>query len=398
MARILISWELGGDYGHLSRLLPVARELQRRGHDPMFAVRDLGGAQAILGPHRLQWLQAPLWIGQVTNLPPAISHPELLMRFGFLHAIGLTGICRAWRSLIELVSPQLLLFDHAPTGLLATRGLGIPRINIGDGFSIPPQTRPLPPYRWWQKENMGRVQDSERHAWQTANEVLFALGAPPLQNFAELTVCEETLLCTFKELDHYPSRNASTYLGPMYSLGQGLPIEWPGPGVKRVFAYIKPGYQGTEHALEALARSGAFVAAHVPGASKQMLARYNASHMTISAVPYSMETASAGCDLCVCHGGAGTSAAMLIAGKPLLLLPMQLEQMMTAKRVEQLGAGISVPPESAAQVLRFLKRALNEEALAEHAREFADSHRNYDPAATACLVADRCESLLAQRA
>ena len=53
MAKILFAWELGGDYGHLARLLPLARELLARGHRPIFVLRDLLGAEAILAPHGL---------------------------------------------------------------------------------------------------------------------------------------------------------------------------------------------------------------------------------------------------------------------------------------------------------------------------------------------------------
>jgi hypothetical protein len=394
MSRVLFCWELGGDYGHLSRQLPVALELQRRGHEPVFAVRDLTGAEAILGPHGLRWLQAPLWIGQLTNLPPAISYPELLMRFGFLDARGLTGICRAWRNLVELVSPQALVLDHAPTALLATRGLGLPRLNLGDGFCIPPRMRPLPAFRWWQRENAARLQDSERHAWQTANQVLITLGAPPLVDFSEIAVCDANVFCTFRELDHYPERPDCDYAGPIFSLGQGISVTWPQVGEQRIFAYLKPGFTDLERVLEALSKSPASVLAHVPGASRQMLTRFNTANMAVSERPLDMQQASAQCDLAVCHGGAGTTAAMLLAGKPLLLLPMQMEQTMTAKRLETLGVALAMPREAVAQAPRFLKRTLAEPSLAARARSFALDHSSYDQRATVHLAADRCESLL----
>ena len=71
-----------------------------RGHKPLFVVRDLLGAEAILSPHQMRIFQAPLWLGHVTHLPEPISYPEMLMRFGYLNARALTGICRAWRNLV----------------------------------------------------------------------------------------------------------------------------------------------------------------------------------------------------------------------------------------------------------------------------------------------------------
>lgn len=398
MALVLFAWELGGDYGHLARLLPVAQSLQSRGHTVAFAVRDLLGAEAILAPHGIRTFQAPLWIGHVTNLPDPMSYPEMLMRFGFLNARALTGICRAWRNLVALLKPDLLVLDHAPTALLATRGLGLPRINFGDGFCIPPPSRPMPPFRWWQRENLVRLQDSERHAVAAANQVLQTLDAPPLIGMADLQQCDDTLLCTFPALDHYPDRPAASYLGPIYTLGQGLQQPWPGATpAPRVFAYLKSAYAGLEAVLSALQGSGAQVLAHVSGAARQTLTRFSAGTMRVLPDPLQMAQMAGECDLAVCHGGAGTTAAMLLAGKPLLLLPMQMEQTMTARRLAALGAAVAVPPDATGQLPRVLKKVLADSALLAAAQTFAGAHADYDQHATIAAAADRCEVLLGTR-
>lgn len=394
MARVLFAWELGGDYGHLSRLLPLARELATRGHEPVFVVRDLMGAEAVLAPHGMRWHQAPLWIGQVTNLPPPVSYAELLMRFGFLNATALTGICRAWRNLVELLAPALIVLDHAPTALLATRGIGVPRLNFGDGFCIPPMARPLPPFRWWEREqNAARLADSDAKAWSVANEVLGTLSAPLLTGLADLRRCDDTLLCTFAELDHYPQRAPETYLGPVFSLGQGAPAVWPEGDAPRIFAYLKPVAE-LDGVLQALKASHARVLAHVPGAARRTLARHASAQMLFSEPALDMEQARTTCDLALCHGGAGTTAAMLLAGKPLLVLPLQMEQTMTARRLEALGAGIGVTPDRFGQLPRALAKALGDPALKSAAQQFAQAHAGYDQSATVTAAADRCEALL----
>jgi UDP:flavonoid glycosyltransferase YjiC (YdhE family) len=409
MATILFVWELGGDYGHLSRLLPVALELARRGHTPVFAVRDLMGAEAILAPHHIRVFQAPLWLGQVTNLPEPISYAEMLMRFGFLNARALTGICRAWRHLVDVIKPDLLVLDHAPTALLATRGLGLPKVNLGDGFCIPPTARPIPHFRWWQRENMARLADSEQHALACANAVLLALDAPPMLGLADLATCDDTLLCTFAELDHYENdangvnnathtgRSSQDYLGPIFSLGQGAEVTWPQADGPRIFAYLKGGYPGLENilaALHALDSVKASVLVHVAGVARQTVQRFSSAQMVVSGEPLSMAQASAGCDLALCHGGGGTTAAMLLAGKPLMLFPMQMEQTMTARRLMALGAAASVTPEATAQLPRLLKRMLADAGPQKAAQKFAQSHADYDQQATIRQAADRCEAQL----
>ena len=46
----------------------------------------------------------------------------------------------------------------------------------------------------------------------------------------------------------------------------------------------------------------------------------------------------------ICHAGVGTVETLVTAGKPVLALPQHLEQMMTAKRLAALGAGLVVDP------------------------------------------------------
>lgn len=394
MARILFAWELGSDYGHLARLLPVAMTLRARGHEPVFAVRDLMGAEALLTPHGFAAHQAPLWLGRLTNLPPPLHYAELLMRFGYLHAQALAGICRAWRHMAALLRPGLVVFDHAPTALLALRGAGLPRLNLGDGFCIPPPLQPLPPFPGAQPGHAARLRESEQRALATANAVLDVLGGPPLGALAELAGCDAQLLCTFPELDHYPARTDAEYVGPIFTLGQGCTMDWPGGAGPRVFAYLKPTYPALDAVLTALQASPARVLAHVPGAARQTLQRHATERLRFSDQALDMEGMRSQCDLAIGHGGAGTTAAMLLAGKPMLLLPMQMEQVMAARRVAALGAAGVVVPEAAAQFAQPLAHALADRTRASAAAAFAARHAGYDQAATVARVADRCEALL----
>lgn len=394
MARYLFAWELGGDYGHLARLLPVALALRARGHEVVFAVRDLMGAETLIQPHGLATYQAPLWLRKVTRMPDAISYPELLMRFGYLHATALTGVCRAWRNMIELLQPDAVVLDHAPTALLATRGMKLARINFGDGFCIPPASQPMPHFRWWQGENMARLLDSEKHALANANEVLTALGAPTLSGMGALRECDVTLMCTFPELDHYPQRGPQDYLGPIYTLGTGADPAWPTADGARIFAYLKPGHGLLDAMLDALHKSGARALVHIPGAARQTLTRFDHGKVHLSTAPLPMERMARECDLALCHGGAGTTAALLLAGKPMLLVPSQMEQAMTAHRIAAMGAAQVVTPDTAIHFPKMLAAAIGSTAMRAAARAFADAHPSYDQKATIATAADRCESAL----
>ena len=97
MATIALIWELGSDYGHIGRFLPIAQALRERGHRPVMVLRDISRADEMLSPYGLDYLQAPLWLPPVNGLPPAINFTESLFLFGFLQPAGLLSITRAWR-------------------------------------------------------------------------------------------------------------------------------------------------------------------------------------------------------------------------------------------------------------------------------------------------------------
>lgn len=396
MARILFAWELGGAYGHIARMLPLALELRRRGHRPVLALRELIAADRLLGRHGLVWYQAPLWIGRATNLPAPRSHAELLMHFGFLDPQALLSISRTWRHLVDGLAPELIVFDYAPTALLATRGLPVARFNLAQGFFVPPAGAPLPAFQWWKPPPAPQLADAERQVLNVVNQVAYELGAPLLGGLREVLTCPDEVMTTWPELDHYPARKAADYVGPIFDLGSGEPVSWlqPERARPRVFGYLKPDYAGLVHVLDALAASDASVLVHVPGAARRTVERYTSARMRVSAQPFDMDAVARSCDLALLHAGLGSVCAMLLAGKPMLLFPQHTEQEMMARRVRDLGAAIVLSEASAAQMPRLLRRALDDTTLAAAATRFAAAHSGYDQTDTVAALADRCEALL----
>lgn len=397
MARFAFIWELGGAYGHLGRMIPVARDLRERGHEVVFIIRELVEAERLLGPHGFSWFQAPLWIGRVMNLPDPLSHAELLMGFGFLDPPALLSICRAWRNLLGLLAVDALLVDYSPTAVLAARGLGLPQLNLANGFQVPPAARPLPPLRWWQKAPPARLLDSEQQVLHVANQVLYELGAPPVEGLLDILSGSADVFATLPELDHYPGRSGGDFVGPIYALGRGEDVHWPAKGVLKVFAYLKPDYGGLDALLAALGQLDASVLVHIPGVSRRTIEKFGSDSLRISREPLDIEQARRSCDVAVLHAGLSTVAAVLLAGKPVLLFPQQLEQTMFARSVEALGVAVAIPEAAAGQFPRLVKRALADASLWDKARQFAAKYEAFDQADAIRAVADRCEALLVAR-
>jgi len=395
MSRILLAWELGLGLGHTSRLGPLAVALARRGHEPVLALKDLTAASGpgfdgASGPI----LQAPVWVNEVGGLPAPIGMAETLLRFGFYDASALAALARGWRNLVSLVRPDLILFDHAPTALLATRGLGVPRALFGDGFCSPPRAEPWPPYRWWAAGSTARHLDATRHVLRIANEALGRLGAPPLERLSDLYATDEDFLLALPEIDHYPERRDSRYWGPVFASGSGIEPSWPIAGERRLFAYVSPSAPWFAALMDALKRCGASVLVFAPGVAPRTASACSGATMTVSDRPFDMARIREQCDVAVTQSGMGTASALLLAGKPQLMIPQFVERMMLARRIEALGAGIVVAADGAGiDFRRPLTRLLTDATLAAAAAAFAERHRDHDPARTIDAVADRCIEL-----
>ena len=150
MSRILFAWELGANYGHLTRMAPIAEKLRGAGHQVFFAVRDMRSAAEILGPKGFAFTQAPIPSGRPRPKSGPGNHAEMLALEGYADRVTLWGMARGWISLAQLFRAELVVADHAPGALLAAWILGLPRAQIGSGFEIPPSGLPLPAIRPWE--------------------------------------------------------------------------------------------------------------------------------------------------------------------------------------------------------------------------------------------------------
>lgn len=395
MALILFTWELGGGLGHLSRARLLALALRKRGHEPVFAFQDLSHAEALFGQEGFACYQAPLWMPRVAGLPHAATFAELLFRFGYLDPDGLLGVVRAWRGLFDLLQPDLLIADHAPTALLAARGMNMPKVQFGNGFAVPPRLCPMPPFRTWEKIDALRIEHSENRALASVNHVLRRLNQPRLNAFMDLFEVDEDFLCIWPELDHYPQRPISHYWGSTMLLNEGVLPVWPMGDGKRIFAYLKGDFAYLEPVLQALKALPYPTLIYAAGISPALVSRYQSANLAFASQPVGMDAIRRQADLMVCHGGDATVAAALLAGKPLMVLPMHAEQYGAAQNVERLGAGLNVAPDNYKPDYRKLfKRLLSEPAFTQKAQDFAEKYSGFDSAVQIAQIADRCEELL----
>lgn len=398
MSTILYAWELGADYGHVNSFLPVARQLRAQGHRLVLAVKDLARIQSLAGARDFEIVQAPVWLYEVGGLPePMVCYTDMLHRFGYLDDIGLLGLTKAWRALFALIRPRLLIADHAPTALLAARDLPFRRAVYGNGFLTPPRTTPLPSMRPWLQVPAAHFLNSEAAALQTMNAVLGELGAARLHNVAQLFDVDAQFLMTPEELDHYSDRGTAQYYGAVLGTHGGVTPPWPAAPGPKLFAYVKPRHPQFALLLQQLREAPYAVLVHAPGLSEQDRMALESSNLRISAQPVDMRYACREAAAVICHAGFGTVLDALSAGLPLLLLPMHLEQTLTARNVVRLGVGVAQDGETTpANFSAELQRLLDDPAYAERARAFAKKYAGLEQSGIVTAVTQRCAQLLSK--
>src|SRR4051812_17979480 len=417
MATILMTWELGGGMGHLMQLLPLARGLVERGHTVYGAFRELPRVEAVFGPGPVKYLQAPHRGGPgKRSVRPPITYTHLLHNCTFGELPALRTATTAWRNMIRLVRPDLIVFDHSPTALLASRAFGtdVRRVVIGSGFCIPPDLPDVPLLlRPWRNNDPERLLADERATLDALNGLLREWRRSPLDRVMQLySDVDDQFLVTFAELDHFDNRDRCLYrsrsprgvaAGPCtvyrgaWTEGRGRPPVWPevptGGGRKRIFAYLK-NFPALTGILDALRRSGHPTVVYADGMPAEF--RWFASEtLQFTTSPVHLGQAARECDLAVLNSGHGATASFLLAGKPALLLPIYLEQGMLAQAaVRNTNAVVDAPHKDGAKAAELLEGMLATEQYSEAARRFASRYAAFDPAAANERMLDRMEQLM----
>ena len=101
MCRILFAWELGGNYGHVSVLFPLARNLRLSGHTVFFAIKN-SAASLLLEADGFEYVfSLPSTIPQNRSFKPA-SFADILGGAGFSDLQVLTGpVSCSWQKIVN---------------------------------------------------------------------------------------------------------------------------------------------------------------------------------------------------------------------------------------------------------------------------------------------------------
>jgi adenine/guanine phosphoribosyltransferase-like PRPP-binding protein len=137
MRSVLIAWELGGNWGHISQHLPVARALRARGARVAFAVSDPSAAAAAQGAEGYVFLQAPAVQVAQSALQQPSNFADILAARGFSEQESLHHSVQGWSEVFRQARADAILVDHAPGALFAARMRGIPALQLAMNLGVP---------------------------------------------------------------------------------------------------------------------------------------------------------------------------------------------------------------------------------------------------------------------
>lgn len=406
--RALFAWELGRNLGHVTQIVDVAKVLQSKGWEVFFALKSPQAIDSFGEGLEYRLIQAPFSpvkrIGTPAKPFKPLFYPDELVPCGYDDPGTLAALIRCWRDLFDLVQPDVLVEQAAPTALLAAKGLPLARVSLGRSYDIPFVQTPMPAFRYWEKTDHMLLAQREQWILGNINAALEKAGThPALQRFAQLLEVDREYLCTIRELDHYPERaellSEAGYLGPFAKTDSGEHWDWSEQSRYRVLAYLQPHspmFGKVATALHKLPNDHDIivVAPSISAAAKKSLSKPN---LRVSEKPLRLDNLLPTCDLCINHASAGICSASVLQGVPMLLFPTHIEQEMFARAVCRAGLGERLGRElKGGQIVETLRRLLSNPAYRENSRRLASKYGGFCVSSLASFIATDIQELVAE--
>ncbi|NBZ86483.1 hypothetical protein [Stagnihabitans tardus] len=336
--RVVLAWELGGNWGHVRRLRALGEALTAQGHSVHYVLQELGALRPL--PRGAVLWPAPVWSGLLRHAAlRGLGEPrrfgDVLANLGLQGSAMVEGLLLGWESLLSAIRPDVVVGDFAPSLMLAARGR-MPRVAVGTGFTVPPTHLPgFPPFPGAETEPLV----AEDALLTLVNRALERVGRPLLDHLPQMVQAEAALPAVFAELDPAGALRQDRLLTPSIP-AEVLTATRPETPGAAVFAYLPAADLGADHLalVEALARRVP-VTAVMPGLDATRGERLARAGVRLMQQALTWDRIAKGHSLVLCAGGMGTVSSALALGLPLAVLPHGFEQKLTARALDRAGLG-----------------------------------------------------------
>lgn len=192
---------MGSNLGHLANLKLFIDHAVAKGHTVSLAVRELQNVATVLDPTSIQLFQAPLIRhSRIPSQSPTISFTQLIQRQVFADHHELTGLYLAWQSIFDTVAPDLVIYEHAPSALVASLHREWQKWAVGSGFMVPRTDGiflGVFPRVAKTEQHYRRLLESEKSLLACINRLQQDLGRTPIKSVKEIyQQCDQQLLLT----------------------------------------------------------------------------------------------------------------------------------------------------------------------------------------------------------
>ena len=395
MAKILLSMIVTNDLCPVSRLLPIAQELSKRGHDLVFCNPEKAPSLII---QEAGFKNMPVVPSQSPTVFPSEFSAEIWngnqfwSYFGFLDIDFVRAIAQDYVKVMEEFYPNIIVDTWGLPACLAAKILRKPLVTIAQADNHPDGKGLI----WW-RQAPPNLPDPV----PVVNEVLAEHGLPPLkEKIEELFLGDMVLVVGTPETDQLPDKSRVTYIGPLQlksnianlpnwilELPTDQPLVWvysgnprygDGPsfadsiviiracvevlGNEKIQVVLTTGHQPLPEEFSNLPPNIHFVS-YVPG--------------------FALAQKS---DLVIHHGGHGSYLTGLSAGTPAIIVPTISERESSARRLSSMGAGEFVLPstdESGEKVISLdefrnkVWRVLGDASYRQNAQRVARKMKEY---------------------
>lgn len=375
--RIAYICELGSDNEQLARLHDIVKECNAASYDISVILKDLVSVGSLMNKLNARILQAPVFLPRLRLNRQLVCLADTMQLSGYEHSNSLLPLVHAWQSLFMLLKADVLIFDHAPTALLAASNLHCRKVIVGNGYSIPVAGHKLADWQPMQSR-AELIHEQEEIVLKVINQVQRKLELPVSATVSDLYRCDRVVINHFPQLDVYRQvrtnvdyyASMASFRPPVFGFKQ---IENP-----RIICVLDPAYKKFTPVVEALRACGCEVLLVYAGGNAAATKPYESATFQVTTMLPDLELLVREADIFIGHGSLATLTTCMRLGKPMLLLPMQLEQLHAGLALEAMGAAkVMADHDKASDYQSAVTGVLGNIKLRTAVRNCATSNRVY---------------------
>ena len=386
---VLIVWEHGGQLGHIARLVPVAQALRARGYPVLVATPNAAAVRPYFESAGVMMVSMPQAAKPPSAGPSLLCPADIWLQCGFANPAGAQACMVQWLALFYQFKPCAVLVDASPMAQYAAALAGLHVVVLGTGFELPPSGPGLS-FAPWMDDIQNAIADSEERLAVAVAALGKLLNISPNDDWSNgsssLLNSAQQALCTWPELDHFErALPEPAYIGPIWhALPNTLPtaasVAWPDKPGPKVLCYLRLVDKRHDFLWQALRKHQANVVVVSPAGQSWACDAARGWGITVHMQTVEISVLLPTCDAVISHGGMGLTSMALHAGKPLMLLPTQLEQALLAYQLLRRALVIStLRHQHQAQVQARVDQLLHDAQLKQRAVKFATRYAWFRP-------------------